>query len=60
METPVETPERRAFYDRIDKHNMTALWTVLGALVTPEPKSACVPALWRFGDIRPPCWKPAS
>ena len=52
METPVETPERRAFYDRIDKQNMTALWTVLGALVTPEPKSACVPAMWRFNEIR--------
>ncbi|MET0192789.1 MAG: gentisate 1,2-dioxygenase [Hyphomicrobiaceae bacterium] len=52
MDTPVETPERRAFYDRIDKQNMTALWTVLGALVTPEPKSACVPALWRFSEIR--------
>src|ERR1044071_1590020 len=52
METPVETPERRAFYNRIDKQNMTALWTVLGALVTPEPKSACVPAVWRFGEIR--------
>ncbi len=52
MDTPVETPERRAFYDRIDKDNMTALWTVMGALITPEPKSACVPALWRFDAIR--------
>src|SRR4029078_7209432 len=52
MDTPVETPERRAFYNRIDKQNMTALWTVLGALVTPEPKSACVPAVLRFDEIR--------
>jgi gentisate 1,2-dioxygenase len=52
MDTPIETPERRAFYDRIDKQNMTALWTVMGALITPEPKSACVPALWRFDSIR--------
>ena len=52
MDAPVETPERKAFYDRIDKENMTALWTVLGALITPEPKSACVPALWRFDAIR--------
>ncbi|MBN8938435.1 MAG: gentisate 1,2-dioxygenase [Rhizobiales bacterium] len=49
---PVETPARRAFYDKIDKSSMTALWTVLGALITPEPKSACVPHLWRFSDIR--------
>jgi gentisate 1,2-dioxygenase len=52
MDTPVETPERHAFYKRIDKQNMTALWTVMGALITPEPKSACVPALWRFAEIR--------
>ena len=49
---PVETPERKAFYARIDKQNMTALWTVMNALITPEPKSQCVPALWRFDDIR--------
>jgi gentisate 1,2-dioxygenase len=50
--TPVETAERKAFYERIDKQNMTALWTVMGALITPEPKSACVPAAWRFDAIR--------
>src|SRR5262245_57051022 len=49
---PVETAERKAFYERIDKENMTALWTVMGALITPEPKSACVPAAWRFAAIR--------
>ena len=48
----LDTPERRAFYARIDKDNMTALWTVMGALITPEPKSACVPFLWKFADIR--------
>ena len=50
--TPVETPERKAFYKRIDKQNMTALWTVMNALITPQPQSLCVPALWRFEDIR--------
>ena len=49
---PVETAQRKAFYDRIDKQNMTALWTVMGALITPEPKSACLPAVWRFDTIR--------
>jgi gentisate 1,2-dioxygenase len=49
---PSRRPERRAFYNRIDKQNMTALWTVMGALITPEPKSTCVPAVWRFGEIR--------
>ena len=47
-----ETPERRAFYDKIDKQNMAPLWTSLADLVTPEPRSACRPASWRFADIR--------
>ena len=57
---PAETPERKAFYARIDKQNMTPLWAVLSNLITPEPKSGCQPALWRF-DRRsaPPCWRPA-
>ena len=49
---PSQTLEREAFYGRIDKSNLTALWTVLGALVTAEPKSLCRPYLWRFRDIR--------
>ena len=50
--SPVETPARRAFYDKIDKQGMSALWTVLGALVTPTPGSAARPHAWRFKDIR--------
>lgn len=47
-----DTPERKAFYKKIDKQNMTPLWTVLGDLVTPEPRSKCQPVLWKFDDIR--------
>jgi gentisate 1,2-dioxygenase len=47
-----QTPERQAFYREIDRENLTALWNVMGALITPEPKSACMPALWRFDAIR--------
>jgi gentisate 1,2-dioxygenase len=49
---PAETPTRKAFYARIDKENLTPLWSVLSALITPEPRSACQPALWRFDTIR--------
>jgi gentisate 1,2-dioxygenase len=49
---PAETPERKAFYARIDKDNLAPLWAVLGDLITPEPRSACQPALWRFDVIR--------
>ncbi len=47
-----KTPEREAFYRRIDGENLSALWNVLGDLVTPEPKSGCRPYLWRFDAIR--------
>ena len=51
-ETKGETPERRAFYERIDRQHMTPLWSVLGDLVTPEPRSGCRPFGWRFAEIR--------
>jgi gentisate 1,2-dioxygenase len=49
---PVETPARKAFYEKIDKSNISALWNNLAALVTPEPKSACMPYLWRYNEVR--------
>ena len=48
----IETPERRAFYERISRQHLTPLWLSLANLVTPEPVSACTPAAWSFGDIR--------
>jgi gentisate 1,2-dioxygenase len=50
---PRSTPEREAFYRRIDALHLTPLWDVLGDLVIPQPKTPCVPALWRFADVRP-------
>jgi gentisate 1,2-dioxygenase len=47
-----DTPERLAFYDRIGRDNLTPLWTSLANLVTPEPRSPCQPASWRFDTIR--------
>lgn len=44
---------RGEFYSRLDKDNLTPLWEVLHALVPPEPQSGCLPALWKFADIRP-------
>jgi gentisate 1,2-dioxygenase len=52
-EKPTGTPERQAYYERIDKENLTPLWEVLGDLVTPQPASPCVSALWRFDEVRP-------
>ena len=47
-----KTPEREAFYRKIDGENLSALWNVMGDLITPQPKSGCRPHLWRFADIR--------
>lgn len=53
MTQPVQhSAERQKFYETIDKDNMTALWNVVGALITPEPKSACKAHIWRFDLIR--------
>ena len=52
MEAVQKTPEREAFYKKIDGENLSALWNVMNDLITPEPKSACRPHLWKFDDIR--------
>jgi gentisate 1,2-dioxygenase len=52
MVAAVTTPEREAFYKKIDGENLTALWTVMSDLITPEPKSACRPHLWKFAAVR--------
>jgi gentisate 1,2-dioxygenase len=44
---------RADFYRRIGERSMGPLWRVLHGLVTAEPKSPCVPAHWRYQDIRP-------
>ncbi|TMK06274.1 MAG: cupin domain-containing protein, partial [Alphaproteobacteria bacterium] len=51
-QSTADTPERRAFYERIGRQNLTPLWLSLADLVTPEPRSPCQPASWRFSDIR--------
>jgi gentisate 1,2-dioxygenase len=50
--TVLETPERRAFYQKIDGENLSALWNNMAALITPEPRSNCHPFHWRFDAIR--------
>jgi gentisate 1,2-dioxygenase len=52
MEAVTKTPEREAFYKKIDGENLSALWNVMNDLITPEPRSACRPHLWKFDSIR--------
>src|SRR5216117_2638993 len=50
---PGTSAERKDLYERLHAKNTAPLWEVLAKLVTPEPHSACVPALWRYNEIRP-------
>jgi gentisate 1,2-dioxygenase len=50
---PAVTAERQAFYDRIAPANLAALWDNLHRMVTAQPQPACVPAIWRYRDVRP-------
>jgi len=43
---------RPAYYDKISKYGMTPLWEVLKDLLTKEPATKCVPALWKFKDAK--------
>ena len=45
------TGARQAYYDKISKYHLAPLWEVLKGLVTPEPKTQMLPALWKFGDV---------
>jgi gentisate 1,2-dioxygenase len=47
------TPEREAFYAEIAGQNLAPLWERLHALVTAEPVTPCLPAIWHYRDVRP-------
>jgi len=45
--------ERQQLYRDMDAHHLTPLWEVLHALVPPQPRTPCVPAHWRYEQVRP-------
>src|ERR1043166_7877832 len=49
---PQTSPERQAFYERLDRVHTAPLWEVLNRLVTPQPQPAIVPAAWKYDDVR--------
>ena len=44
---------RQDLYRRMDKQNVAPLWEVLHALIPNEPVTPCLPALWKYREIRP-------
>lgn len=46
-------PGRMNFYERARGRHLAPLWHVLHGLVTDQPAPRCVPALWRYAEVRP-------
>ena len=45
--------EREAYYRRIAQANLTPLWELMSSLVPQKPQSPCLPAIWRYQEVRP-------
>ncbi len=56
MTVPAENISRlrELFYQRISTRNLKPLWEVLHSLVPPQPQPKCVPAMWKYADLRGP------
>lgn len=50
---PEITAERREFYTRLERSSAAPLWEFLAEIVRSEPRTACLPALWRYDELRP-------
>src|ERR1700683_3741895 len=50
---PATNAEREDFYRRLKTKSAAPLWERLGDLVLAQPRPACVPALWRYEEMRP-------
>jgi gentisate 1,2-dioxygenase len=53
MLTQTLHPDRAQLYQDMSPYHLTPLWEVLHALVPQQPKTPCVPALWKYDDVRP-------
>lgn len=51
--SPALAAQREAFYGALPPLHLGALWNVLTAALTPEPRTRSVPFLWRWRDVRP-------
>lgn len=48
-----DSPELVAYYQELEKFAAGALWTVANKIEPWQPKSASVPVIWRYKDLRP-------
>ena len=52
LDGPLSANARTRYYARIAKKQMAPLWESLHNLVPRQPASRCVPALWKYDDVR--------
>ena len=50
---PQIAADRKSFYDKIGKSNLTPLWEVLHDIITPTPSTPCKPYLWKWDQVWP-------
>ncbi|WP_433465781.1 cupin domain-containing protein [Spirillospora sp. CA-128828] len=50
---PVRTPELEALYRGFESELLTPLWTEIGDLMPPHPRSKALPHLWRWDRLLP-------
>ncbi len=50
---PETNAKREAFYHRLKAVSAAPLWEQLADLVLAQPRPGCVPALWRYEEMRP-------
>jgi gentisate 1,2-dioxygenase len=43
---------RKDYYERIAKHDMAPLWTVMSTLIPDEPVTRCKPVIWHYQDVK--------
>lgn len=48
----VSDEQRDRFYRELDAANLSPVWEVIGDLVPLQPKTPCVPFIWRYKDVR--------
>ena len=50
---PGTNAEREDFYHRLKTRSAAPLWEQLADLVLAQPRPGCIPALWRYEEMRP-------
>lgn len=53
MDSSSPSASRAQLYADMSPHHLTPLWEVLHVLVPREPMSPCLPAHWKYDDVRP-------